>query len=245
MSFLTRVKTGGDVRWPEDIARGVPWFPVVGCAIGLVVAGVYAAGRSILPSFVAAAVAVAVGVWVTGAFHEDGLADTADAFGGRHSSEETHRILKDPTLGTYGMTALALAMMLRVGGLAALDGPAAFALLPAAHALSRAGAIGLLTGPVADTDGLGASYASAISNKQLAVSLGVAGAIGVAAIGSVVVPAGAGVAIACLIVGRLAWRRLGGVTGDVLGAAQQAAEIVVLLVGVAGLRGDWLDIPWW
>lgn len=244
-SFLTRVNVGGELRWPEDIARGVPWFPVVGGAIGLAVAGVYAAGRSILPPFVAATLAVVVGVWATGAFHEDGLADTADAFGGRRPPEETVRIMQDPRLGSYGVLAIVLAMLIRVGSVSALGGAGAFVLLPAAGAMSRAGAITLLAGPVATADGLGAAYASVVSGRHLAIALGVAGAIGIAALGLVVVPASAGVAIACLVVGRLAQRRIGGVTGDVLGAAQQAGEILVLLVGVGVLGQGWVDLPWW
>ena len=245
VTFLTRVKVGGEIRWPEDIALGVPWFPVVGCAIGLLVAAVYAAGRSILPSLVAAALAIAVGVWATGGFHEDGLADTADAFGGRRSPEETIRIMKDPRLGSYGVLALVLTMLIRIGSVSALEGAAAFVVLPAAGAMSRAGAIALLAGPVAPADGLGAAYASVVGGGQLAIALGVGGAIGIAALGSVAVPAAASVAVVCLIARRLARRRIGGVTGDVLGAAQQTGEIVVLLVGVGVLHRGWVDLPWW
>lgn len=245
VTFLTRVRVGGEIRWPHDIALGVPWFPVVGCAVGVLVAAVYASGLWILPPFVSSALAVGAGVVATGAFHEDGLADTADAFGGRRSPEETVRILKDPRLGSYGVLAVVLTMLIRVGSVSALDGPAAFVLLPAAGAMSRAGAIALLAGRVATADGLGAAYASVVRARQLAIALGVAGAIGIAALGSAVIPAGAGVAVACLITGRFARRRIGGVTGDVLGAAQQTGEILVLLVGVVVVSGGWVDLPWW
>src|SRR5205823_10740767 len=120
------------------------WFPVVGALLGLGAAGVYAGTRLVLPSLVAATLAVCVAVLLTGAFHEDGLADTADAIGGGWNREDALRILKDPTHGTYGVLAIALSVLLRVGAVAALDGWAALAVLPAAHALSRGAAVGLL-----------------------------------------------------------------------------------------------------
>ena len=244
-SLLTRVKVGGDVRWPEDIAVGLPWFPVVGGAVGCAVAGVYALGRPVLPPLVAAAVAVGLGAWLTGAFHEDGLADTADAFGHRRHADDTRRILKDPRLGTYGVVSLVLTMLVRVGAVAALDGGAAFAVLTAAHAMSRAGSLVLLTGPVAESDGLGSSSATVVANRHVVAAVGVAAGVGILTVGTVVIPSAAGIAIVCLGVGRLAWRRIGGVTGDVLGAAQQLGELVVLLICVSVIAHGWLHIPWW
>jgi len=244
-SFLTRLRVGGDVGGPEDLARGVPWFPVVGCVLGLAVAAVYAAGRSVFPQFVAAAVAIGVGVWATGAFHEDGLADTADAFGGARTREETLRILKDPRLGTYGVAALIFDVAIRVGALAALNTRTAFVVVPAAHALSRAGAVALLAGPVATEEGLGASYGSVVTRTQVTLAIVAGLLIGTAALGPVVAAAALSVALGSFIVGRLARRRIGGVTGDILGCAQQVGEIVVLLAGVAFVDQGWLDVPWW
>jgi adenosylcobinamide-GDP ribazoletransferase len=206
---------------------------------------VYAGARSILPSFVAAALAIAIGVWATGAFHEDGLADTADAFNGVRTRDETLRIMKDPRLGAYGVAALALSLLIRVGALAALDGAAALVVLPAAHALSRAGAVALLRGPIATEEGLGASYASAVTRGHTTLAIVAAAAIGAAALGPLVAPAVMGVAVVSFIAGRMARRRIGGVTGDVVGAAQQTGEVVVLLVGVVASGRGWLEVPWW
>jgi adenosylcobinamide-GDP ribazoletransferase len=242
-SFLTRLRAGRDGA--DDIARGVPWFPIVGCVIGVAAAGVYAGGRELVPSFVAAVIAIGFCVWVTGAFHEDGLADTFDALGGVRSREETLRVMKDPRLGTYGVAAFTFSVLVRVGSLAALDATSALAVLPAAHALSRAGAVALLRGPVATDDGLGASYASSVSPGRVRSAVVAGLAVGVIALGPVAAPAVIGVAIAAAVAGRTARSRIGGVTGDVLGAAQQGGEIVVLLVGLVAARQGWFHVPWW
>lgn len=244
-TFLTRLRVGGDVGSSEDIARGVPWFPVVGAVVGVLVAGVYVAAGEVLPSLVASAVAVGAGVVVTGAFHEDGLADTADAFGGARGREETLRILKDPRLGTFGVAALGLDILIRIGAVAALEGTDALLIVPAAHALSRAGAVALLAGPVATEAGLGASYASAVDTAKIVAAMAAGLAIGAVALGAAVAPSAVGLSLVVFLVARMARTRLGGVTGDVMGCAQQLGEIVVLLVGVAVVQRDWLPIPWW
>src|SRR6266511_1656372 len=133
-SFLTRLRVGATVEVPADLARSLPWFPVVGGLLWIGRAGVFAGARVVLPSFVAASLAVGVGVIITGALHEDGLADTADALGGGWTREEALRILKDPAHGTYGVLAIALSVLLRVGAVTSLDGWMALATLPAAHA---------------------------------------------------------------------------------------------------------------
>jgi adenosylcobinamide-GDP ribazoletransferase len=185
---------------------------------------------------VAAAVAVTAGVAITGAFHEDGLGDTADAFLGGHGREDTVRILKDPRLGTFGVLAVSASLLLRVAAVAALPPAAALAALPAAHALSRAAAVGVMAAvaPAAET-GLGAAYVRALGGRQ--ALLGVAAGIAVAAalLRAWALPAAALAAVAAAALGRLAHRRIGGVSGDVLGAVQQAGEILTLLVAVAAL----------
>lgn len=244
-TFLTRLPIGGDARSGDDLARGIPWFPVVGALVGVIVSGVYVAAAEFVPALVAGAIAVGSGALVTGAFHEDGLADTADAFGGARDREETLRILKDPRVGTYGVVALVLGLIVRIGALGALGGVEALWILPAAHAMSRAGAVAMLVGPVATDDGLGAAYASVVTRAQI-VRSGAAGlAIGVLCIGPAVVPAAIGVSFVGLAVSRMARRRIGGITGDLMGCAQQVGEIVVLLVAVVGMQRGWLVAPWW
>jgi adenosylcobinamide-GDP ribazoletransferase len=246
VSFLTRVRVREAVEGRGDLARSVPWFPVVGAVLGLGAAGAYAAARLALPSLVAATLAVCVAVFLTGAFHEDGLADTADALGGGWSREEALRILKDPTHGTYGVLAIVLSVLLRVGAMATLDGWAALAVLPAAHALSRAAAVGLLgwVSPATE-EGLGAAY-SASASRRLAWGAGAVGlVIGLGSLGAWVLPAALLVSLGAAGVGRLGVRKMGGVTGDLLGAAQQAGEVLVLLLGAAAISNGWPGLPWW
>jgi adenosylcobinamide-GDP ribazoletransferase len=244
VAFLTRVPAAtpdGDV----DVVGAVPWFPVVGGLVGLLVAAVYAGGRQLVAPLPAAAVAVAAGVFVTGAFHEDGLADTADAFGASDTAG-ARRILKDPTHGTFGVCALALSLIVRVAALSTLGGWAAMAVVPAAHALGRAAALLLFAvEPVATGEGLGASYASAITPRHLVI-VGAVG-IGVAAVtlgywvGAAAIAAGG----AASVMGSAGARRIGGITGDVLGAAEQLAEIAVFLLGAVVVAQGWAGLPWW
>jgi adenosylcobinamide-GDP ribazoletransferase len=231
VAFLTRVPVpvGGE----PNLSAAVPWFPVAGALIGAFVGGVAAGLIHIVPAFVAAAVAVMLGVLVTGAFHEDGLADVADAFAGGWTAEERIRILDDPLHGSYGVAALCGSIVVRVGCLAALGAsPAvAFACAVAAHTIGRAAAVGLMAAvPVARPDGLGAEYARTLPRANAII--GVVAAIGIAAVASGwwVGPFAAGGAFAALVVGWLTKRKIGGVTGDVLGTAEQIAECLVLVV---------------
>jgi adenosylcobinamide-GDP ribazoletransferase len=241
VSFLTRVPVGGGERRPEELAGFVPWFPVVGAGVGLAVAGIYAASRMLLPPLPAATVAVVAGICLTGAFHEDGLGDTADAFAGGWDRDSTVRILKDPRLGTFGVLAVAASLLLRVGAVAALAPGAALAALPAAHALSRAAAVATMTAlPAAGETGLGASYALALSRPRALAGAAAGLAIAVLLLGVTALWAAAAAAVAAAVTGRLAVRRIGGVTGDVLGAVQQLGEMLTLLAAVAAAAaGRW------
>jgi adenosylcobinamide-GDP ribazoletransferase len=241
VSFLTRVPTGTGARRAEELARFVPWFPVVGAGVGLAVAAVYAGAGQLLPPLPAAAVAVVAGVCLTGGFHEDGLGDTADAFAGGWDRESTIRILKDPRLGTFGVLAVAASLLLRVAAVAALAPTAALAALPAAHALSRAGAVATMVAlPAAGDTGLGATYVLALSRRRALAGAAAGLAAALALLGLAAAWAAAAVALAAYLLGRLALRRIGGVTGDVLGAVQQLGEILVLLTAAAAVTaGGW------
>jgi adenosylcobinamide-GDP ribazoletransferase len=238
VSFLTRVPTGTGTRRPEELAGFVPWFPAVGAGVGLAVAAVYVGAGQLLPPLPAASLAVVAGICLTGAFHEDGLGDTADAFAGGHDRDSTVRILKDPRLGTFGVLAVAASLLLRVGAVAALAPAAAMAALPAAHALSRATAVAAMaTFPAAAGTGLGATYVQALSRRRALLGAVAGLAVALALLGAVALWAAAAGAVAAWLLGRLARRRIGGVSGDVLGAIQQLAEILVLLVAAAA--GTW------
>jgi adenosylcobinamide-GDP ribazoletransferase len=217
--------------------------PVAGAAVGLVGSLILALATVLgLPPLLRAGLATAALVAVTGALHEDGLADVADGFGGGSTRERKLEIMRDSRIGAYGAVALALALILRVGALAAsLDGPfgrAALSLILVA-AISRAGALmPLALLPAARADGAGAaagrlegSALAAAWGSALVIALG-AGLVALGLVHALVAALMSGAA--ALGVVAMARRAIGGQTGDVAGAAQQCAEIAAwcgLLIG--------------
>lgn len=234
LAFLTRLPGG---RHPDDqagLTASVPWFPVVGVAIGAIGAGVYVAALEVLTPVPAAALAFIATALATGGFHEDGLADSFDALAGGWTRERRLEILKDSRHGTFGVLSLVLISVLKISALASLAGRDAAVALVCAHVIGRAGAVALMgTAPTATDRGLGADY-----TRALGVPATIAGtAVGVAAAGlgfGVFAPVViAAVAVGVAAVGWWAWRKIGGVSGDLLGAAEQVGEATVLLTAVA------------
>ena len=246
VSFLTRVPVGTIEISDARLATTVLWFPVVGALVGLATATVYVLALSVLPSFAAAGFALAGSALLTGAFHEDGLADTADAFGGGSDRAAVVRILKDPAHGTFGVLALVISTLVKAGLIATFTGVTAVAALTAAHASSRALAIGLL-GVIqpAEDEGLGATYARSLSPARIAETVLLGVLLTVLLIGPWAVPALVAAVVPVGVIGRLSRIKLGGVTGDVLGAAQQLAEVAVLAVASAAVVNGWGDLAWW
>ncbi len=224
----------------EAVARAQWAAPVIGAAVGLAgAAGFALAGRLALPAAACALVALMVTVLATGALHEDGLADTADGLGGGRDRAEKLAIMRDSRIGGYGTLALMFSLGLRVAALAALAQPGAVA-----GALIGAGAVsrGALPAVMARLDAARAEGLAAAAGRPPAgiawAAAGIAGAIAVLALGpraGVVVLLAGGVGAAAVML--LARRQLGGHTGDVLGAVQQAAEVCALLAAAALARG--------
>jgi adenosylcobinamide-GDP ribazoletransferase len=233
---LTRFPIATDAAEPGAIAAAGWAFPLVGGGIGALCAAVFfAAGLFGLPVGPAALLAVAAGLAATGALHEDGLADTADGFGGGRNRDQKLAIMRDSAHGTYGVVALVLSVGLRVTAVAAIRDPVFVGLtLIAAHAASRAvlpAAMRLL--PPARADGLGAAAGRPSRGVALLAAL-IGAAIALATLGPLtgvltLLLAGGAVTLA----GMLARRQIGGYTGDVLGFFQQIGEIVMLLVAAA------------
>jgi adenosylcobinamide-GDP ribazoletransferase len=235
-AVLTRLPVA--VSAPEEGAvAAASWaFPAVGAGIGMIaamvlfLASVFGLGEA--PSALLALVAAG---FLTGALHEDGLADTADGFGGGHGRDEKLAIMRDSRQGTYGILALILSIGLRAAALASIAGPidAGLALI-AAHAASRAflpPAMRWLR-PARD-DGLGAAAGTPSAARTLvAVAVGAFVALGMLGpLRGAVAFALSGIAVAATAA--LARRQIGGYTGDVLGAFQQIGEIVMLLAAAA------------
>jgi adenosylcobinamide-GDP ribazoletransferase len=236
LSFLTIVPVGRAVEAERrDVARGVVLFPAVGAGIGALAGAVAVALSPWVPSLLAAGLALATVVLVTGALHVDALADTFDAAGGR-SRERALEIMRDSRLGTYGTSALVLDLLLKVGAISALlvRGGALQALI-AAGALSRAASPPLAAflpypradaGPGSVITGAPRFYAAA------ALALGVA--IAAAAVGTDVLWLGLAAGVIALAAGLVFRAWLGGATGDCLGAVTELCETTVLIVA-AGL----------
>jgi adenosylcobinamide-GDP ribazoletransferase len=211
-------------------ARALPWFPVVGVPVGLVVGGTLALP---LPPLVRAALALAVWVGVTGALHEDGLMDCADAALAPVGRERRLEILKDPRVGAFGVAAEGLALLVRFAALASVPATA-----PLVVAVSARWSMTLTLSMwrPARTDGLGARFAhearaappTAVALVLLAAASGIEGRAFDA--GSTTLLAVGGALSAGL--GTAAWlsRRFGGLTGDAHGAAAVTAECAGLLV---------------
>jgi adenosylcobinamide-GDP ribazoletransferase len=233
---LTRFPIASDAAEPGAIAASGWAFPLVGGGIGALCAAAFFAAELVgLPVGPAALLAVAAGIAATGALHEDGLADTADGFGGGHDRDRKLAIMRDSTHGTYGIVALVLGIGLRAGAIASIRDPlfAGLALI-AAHAASRAAlpaAMHLLR--PARADGLGAAAGRPSRTVALAASL-IGALIALATLGPLtgavgLLLSGGAVALAAM----LARRQIGGYTGDVLGFFQQIGETVILLVAAA------------
>lgn len=206
-------------------------WPLAGAAVGLIAAAAAEAGRALgLPLGACAALALTAAAVVTGGLHHDGLADMADGVGGGRDPARRLEIMRDSRVGSYGVLALLLAGLLAWSGLTAIlaAGGAWLPLLAAAMA-SRAAMAGVAAGlPFARADGL----ARLTGRPAPPLALTAAGLAAIAAL-PMGAAAFAGLALAtattALVTARIAVRRLGGQTGDVLGATQQAAETAALL----------------
>jgi adenosylcobinamide-GDP ribazoletransferase len=238
--FFTRLPLGGahsDVPAPS-LADAAWAFPLVGLVIGAIGGIAYwIASVLAVPALASALIAIAATALVTGGLHEDGLADTADSFGGGATRDDKLAIMRDSRIGTYGVLALIFSIGLRVVALGDIASRwHVLGALVAAHALGR----GILPAALrwldpARSEGLGASAGRPQQNIVL-IALGIALIAAVIGLG---IPAGLSAAIAAAIlaiaIGWLAQRQIGGQTGDVLGAIEQGAETAVLLAAAAWL----------
>lgn len=246
LQFLTRLPVPGWVGYePEWLNRAVRHFPLVGAVVGTAGASVAMAAHLAWPPYAAAALAVSATLWLTVAFHEDGLADTFDALLGAAPRDKALAIMKDSRIGTYGAAALAMSLLLRVlllGELLAHDRWVAAWALVVSHVGGRACAVGLMAllpyagdeahakaKPLArNVSGADAAWAVAIGVVALA-----AGSFGSQSPLAVMGLAAAGLVLLCLAFRAWLTQRLGGYTGDTLGACEQIGEIVVLMAFAA------------
>ncbi|RYY91073.1 MAG: adenosylcobinamide-GDP ribazoletransferase [Comamonadaceae bacterium] len=247
LQFFTRVPVYGRLgEWvgysPALLRASAAHYPGVGALVGLIGAGVLVGAASWWPHAVAAVLCTGATVWLTGAFHEDGLADTIDGLGGSADRERVLEIMRDSRIGAFGAIALVLALALKIALLAELSARGAShagAAVLAAHALSRFAPLLVMRRLpyVGGEGGKAKPLADAVSGS----GVGVAALWCLPVVLLLVAVHGAGHAVAALL-GAAAitgwtvrWlrRRLGGFTGDALGATQQLAELSIYLALVA------------
>lgn len=249
LQFFTRIPvTGRLAQWvgysPAMLRASAAHFPAVGWVVGALGALALAGALALWPPLVAAVLCTVVTVLVTGAFHEDGLADMADGLGGASTRERALEIMKDSRIGAFGAIAMVLALGLKFALLATLAGQGAFvacAALLAAHVLSRLAPLAVMRAspyvggeggkskPMADAVSGTAVFVAVLWSLPAAVLLVIAGGVvnGVAAL--------VAAALVALFMVRLLRRRLGGFTGDGLGATQQLGELAIYLALAARL----------
>jgi adenosylcobinamide-GDP ribazoletransferase len=235
--YLTIVPLpGASERDPDALGRASAWFPVVGLAIGLGLVAIDRVASLLFPPILAALLTVTGWKLATGGLHLDGLADCLDGLMGR---DRAHRlaIMRDSRIGVFGALGLIFLLLLELTALAELFSAARWRALLVAPAIGRA-APPLLAAifPSASETGQGAAFARGLRSFPTLFALG--GAL-VASVGALRLAGAIAFVVACLLalgVGALAVRRLGGITGDVLGAAVEIAELAVLLTLVAWTR---------
>ncbi len=249
VQFFTRIPvTGSLAAWvgysPEMLRASSAYFPAVGWLIGSVAAAVMAVALAVLPAglagaLVAACLSTIATVWLTGAFHEDGLADTADGLGGGLTRERALEIMKDSRIGTYGSVALGLALGLKVLLLALIAQQGAWgvaAALLAAHALSRLSPLVVMRSmpyvsdaghakskPIADAVTAGGFRLACLWTVPALLLLWQAHGFGHMIVAWLMWAA----LLAFML--RLLRRRLQGFTGDTLGGTQQVCELALYL----------------
>lgn len=242
LGFFTRLPVPAWVPWsPERLNHAARYFPLVGWVVGAIGAASWLALAQILPPSVAVLLSMAVTIRATGAFHEDGWADACDGLGGGWDKAQVLTIMKDSRIGSYGTVGLVLMLLTKAASLVELAaaGSAAVAIaLLVAHPLSRLASTSLIhTLEYVREDET--AKAKPLARRLTGTELAIASAFGLLPL-ALLQPGEAAAALLAvtattLWTGRYLVRRLGGYTGDCLGAVQQATELVIYL----GILATW------
>ncbi|MED5617417.1 adenosylcobinamide-GDP ribazoletransferase [Janthinobacterium sp. P210005] len=237
LQFFTRLPiprwVGFEPAWLQHASR---YFPLVGVVVAAISGAVYLLASWLLPSAVAVLLAVAAGIYLTGAFHEDGFADMCDGFGGGLTRERVLEIMKDSRIGAYGAIGIVCLLAIKCAALVSLPPVVIVATLCIAHPLSRLAAVSLIrfmdyardegkSKPLAQEMRTGEFIIATVCGLLPAIACGALGIFDWATLVFAVVVAAA----AAFWLGRKCQRRLQGYTGDCLGAVQQVAEVAVYL----------------
>lgn len=241
LQFFTRLpvprRVGFSPDWPQQALR---YFPAVGLVVALLAGAVYVAALLALPQPVALLLSMIAGIFLTGALHEDGFADVCDGFGGGRNGARVLEIMHDSRIGAYGAIGIALMLGLKFLTLAQMSAQQGLLALLLAHPLSRLAAASLIwrlnyvrpagkAQPLAQHMTHAGFGIAALSVLLIMLALGLAGALSWGGMALAVVA----VSVATLWLARFFVARIGGFTGDCLGAVQQVAEVVVYLTLLA------------
>lgn len=231
VQFLTRLPVPASPGFtPERLTAATRYYPLVGALVGALVALVYGLALLAWPPLVAVLLSIAAGLALTGAFHEDGLADMFDGLGGGLTRDRALEIMRDSRIGTYGAAALVMALALKAATLTAMPPFAVILALITGHGLSRFSAVLVIatSGYVRD-HGTAKPVAEGVGRESLLIAAATALMLWLA-LGIVLGPmaallGGLGLAAGHWGMRRVFERKLGGYTGDCLGAVQQGSEI--------------------
>ena len=230
LTFFTRIPAPSWVEFSGDnLNRASRYFSWIGLLLGAVTALVYLLAAEVFPSTIAILLSMVASVWLTGGFHEDGLADVCDGFGGGWEKNQILTIMKDSRLGTYGALGLCFALLTKFQALSFIEQVVPALLL--AHTLSRFAALTLIYSDDyvrEDMDSKAKPLANRMSRKELLIA-GIPVLICLIPLGPkvwlVIVP----VWLMRNWLSQFFRRWIGGYTGDCLGATQQLCELVVYL----------------
>lgn len=237
LQFFTRLPiprwVGYQPQWLQQSSR---YFPLIGVVVAAICGATYMVASWLLPPPIAVLLAVAAGIYLTGAFHEDGFADMCDGFGGGLTRERVLEIMKDSRIGAYGAIGILCLLAIKAGALVSLPPQIVAAAFFIGHPLSRLAAVSLIwlmdyardegkAKPMAQSMSTGEFVVAALCGLLPAI---ICGALGILDWSALVLATLAATASAWFL-GRKCQRRLHGYTGDCLGAVQQVAEVAVYL----------------
>jgi cobalamin 5'-phosphate synthase/cobalamin synthase len=237
LAFLTRLPVAGpDALGPAEVGRAAAWFPAVGLLVGAVHVGASVLFDPVFPPHLVAGIVIAVDTLLTGALHLDGLADSADGFGGGWSKTRVLEIMRDHAVGTYGSLALILVVGLRWAGIAELlEAPPRFGALLIAPVAGRwAGVtLGYALPYARDSSGSTGAACAHIGGREWVIATAVSAAAATFALGAQAFVLAIAVTATIVVWGEYCYRRIRGVTGDTVGTVIAVSEVVFLLTAVA------------
>ena len=250
LQFFTRLPIPGwvgfDPAWLNQASR---YFPLVGVVVAFITGATYALAAWFLPAPVAVILSTIAGIYATGAFHEDGFADMCDGFGGGVTPERVLEIMKDSRIGAYGAIGTICLLALKLATLSMLPPLAAIGALFIAHPLSRLMATSLIWRlDYARAEGKSKPLAQKMSGAEFSIASATAALPALAVVAlhwitwSGLLAGVIAAAVATIWLARKFVRRIGGYTGDCLGAVQQVSEVMFYLCVLASLHHSALPV---